>query len=115
VLILEDNQDDVNLILYALRGLVFTHRVVNSQSSFMVALDSTFDVLLSDYNLPQYNALQALNEIKSRDLRLPLIVVTGFLQQTDMDTLINMGAHGFIIKDDLTDLPRMIQRVTDGH
>ena len=115
ILILEDNPNDVQLIRYALRGLDYTSLLVATQAEFNVALDGTLDVILADCNFPQYNALQAPNEIKSRGLNLPLIVATGFLQEDAMNTLINLGAQSFIFKSDLAALSQMIQRVTDGH
>jgi len=114
ILILEDNPNDVQLIRYSLRGLEYTSLLVATEKAFLDALEERWDIILADYNLPQYNALLALNEPKFTTLRIPMIIVTGFLQEDSMTTLINLGAQGFIVKSDLTLLPQMIQRVTSN-
>lgn len=115
ILILEDNRSDVALMLSALAALrPFTHGVARSEYDFLNALDQDWDIILSDYNLPQFNALSALNILAERRLSIPLIVVTGALGREAEATCMRLGAVAFVLKEHLDSLAGLIARTVQA-
>ena len=69
ILILDDVGADAELEEYALldAGLVFTSKVVDQEADFVKALDEFLpDIILSDYDLPTFNGLEALEIAKGK-------------------------------------------------
>ena len=80
LLILEDNRDDVALIRKALErsGLDFEANVASNEDGFLSAINcGTYDVILTDNSLPQFNATHALRIIKQQQIDVPCIIVSG--------------------------------------
>lgn len=114
VLILEDVATDAELVERALRkgGLRFTARRADSRAAFEAALtEFAPDLVLSDYNLPDINGLEALKIVRAHDPDLPVIVVTGALSDEDGSKLVREGARDYVLKDRLARLPFGVQRV----
>jgi len=84
ILILEDNPFDADLMEFELTeaGLAFTPKRTKNQKEFLRELeDFSPDLILSDYDLPQYNGLLALIQSRSRLPGVPFILVTGALDE----------------------------------
>src|ERR1043166_4021796 len=80
ILLVEDMAVDAELIQYELRkaGLGFTTRCVQSKKAFLKELrESPPDIIISDFSMPQFNALDALHLLKSHGVNVPFILVTG--------------------------------------
>ena len=77
VLILEDNINDSNLIKIELSNNIDAHlvfMVVNSKNDFINALNSFIpDIVISDFNLPQFNGFEALAITIEHNKNLPFI------------------------------------------
>src|SRR5688500_17475530 len=110
VLLLEDRPADVKLILRALEkaGFEAEWQHVQSEEEFKAALKPELDVILADYNLPQFDALRALKMVQERDLDVPFIVVTGTLEEAAMEC-VKQGAADYLLKDRLTRLGEAIK------
>ena len=71
------------------------------------------DVLFLDLNMPRKNGSECLIEIK-RDAklnRIPVIIYSTCLQSEMADELYQKGAHYYLKKYDIDELPKYIQRV----
>ena len=80
LVLLEDSDSDAQLIQDELTraGIEFDVRRVHSRESFLHALRQFEpDLILADYTLPQFTALEALALLKEQKSDLPLILVTG--------------------------------------
>ena len=80
ILLLEDFATDAELIEHALRqaGLQFSSMRVETKHDFVAALGGFKpSIILSDYQLPSFNGLQALEIVRSQGSHLPFIFVTG--------------------------------------
>ncbi len=80
ILLLEDVPTDAELIEAELRdaGLSFTSKVVQTKREFTDALEAFQpDIVLSDFTLPAFDGLSALNIVQERLPDLPVIMVTG--------------------------------------
>lgn len=113
ILILEDMPSDAELEEYQLRdsGLVFTALRVDTRTEFERALESfSPDIVLADYRLPQYSGREALEYTRRTHPDIPVIMVTGMLGDEAAVELLKMGAHDYLLKNNLVRLPSAVQR-----
>jgi len=103
ILILEDNPSDAELIKVTLKkaGIKSNdlHIVDNKNEYTQVLEEKNLDIILSDYSLPQFDAISALEIAKEKIPGTPFIVVTGTLdEETAVDT-IKSGAWDYVLKE----------------
>lgn len=70
------------------------------------------DLVLSDYNLPDMNGLEALLYVREHLDGTPVIFVTGILNDEERvaDTILQ-GANGYLLKENLKRLPEVLETV----
>jgi signal transduction histidine kinase len=113
VLLVEDNPADVELVLLALRkdGFDVSSDVVQTVEEFTLRIHATaYDLILADYNLPQWRGMEALEILRRENLDVPLIVVTGYLGEEKAVECIKQGATDCVLKDHLARLPLSVRR-----
>ena len=105
-LILEDNDADVELMLRELRreGFDIAPGVVQEREDFTAALEPALDIILVDFNLPQYDAIEALRDLTAAAIDVPAIVVTGSLSDEAAVRCMQEGAADYLMKDRLARL-----------
>src|SRR6185437_4629020 len=111
ILILEDMATDAYLIEYTLRkaNFSFITKRVDTREEFIKAFDEFVpDVVLSDHSLPQFNSREALKIFKTKNTNIPFILVTGTVSEEFAVDCLKLGAHDYILKDNLTRLPSAI-------
>jgi PAS domain S-box-containing protein len=64
----------------------------------------TWDVVISDYVLPQFGGTGALALYQERDLDIPFIIVSGAIGEDRAVEMVKAGAHDYVMKDNLTRL-----------
>jgi PAS domain S-box-containing protein len=112
VLILEDRPVDAELVLYELKrsGYLCTSVKVDTREDYLKAIEDRPDIILADYSLPQFTALEALHLLQDRGLDIPFIVVTGTIsEEAAVETMVQ-GAADYLLKDRLGRLSQAIQR-----
>ena len=113
LLLVEDEEDDAALLLSRLRqaGFELQHRTVWTRDDFLAALNrGPWDVVISDYNIPGFGGLEALQLYGERDEEAPFIVVSGAVGDERAAELMRLGARDFILKDRLDRLPPALRR-----
>ena len=113
ILLLEDVPADAALIQRELTkaGLVFVSQRVDTRVAFEEALGVFApDVILSDHGLPNFDGAAALQLVKERFPALPVILVTGSLNEETAVEFMKAGAADYVLKDHLTRLPQAIKR-----
>ncbi|HMV94497.1 MAG TPA: response regulator, partial [Thauera aminoaromatica] len=113
VLMVEDSESDALLVLRALRraGFALRHRRVEDGAGMRAALaGERWDVVLSDFNLPGFDARSALAELHASGLDLPFIVVSGTIGDEIAIELMRRGAHDYLMKENLARLAPAIER-----
>ncbi|MFI5180389.1 MAG: response regulator [Thermoanaerobaculia bacterium] len=115
VLILEDRPDDAELMVRQLREHGFDVRAtrVETQSDFLAALETSPDVILADYNLPQWNALEAIRRSQFRLPDVPVIIVTGSIGEETAVWCLQQGAVDYLLKDRLARLGDAVDRALE--
>ena len=113
VLIVEDSEDDAVLVLRELRrgGYDPVFERVDTAAALEAALcNRAWDVIISDYALPSFNALGALAVVHRQHLDLPFIIVSGKIGEDVAVAAMKAGAHDYIMKDKLARLGPAIER-----
>jgi len=113
VLLVEDNADDAALIKRALLKSDFKPAMlrVETPGELREALvGQEWDVVLSDYNLPALNGLDALEIVLQLRPDLPFLLVSGVVGDETAVQLMKTGARDFIIKDRLSRLGPAVHR-----
>ena len=107
ILILEDNPSDAELIKLELKktNKEFESRVVQDEENFLKELE-TFqpDLILSDYSMPQFTGLDALEIAKKKCPEIPFIIVTGSVNEETAIKCMRWGAWDYVLKDKLVHL-----------
>jgi two-component system, LuxR family, sensor kinase FixL len=113
VLIVEDSEADTLLLLRHLRqgGFEPSYRRVETASAMQAALTAqAWDVIISDYRLPQFSGPEALQLLQTAGLDLPFILVSGAVGEELAVAMMKAGAHDFLLKDKLTRLVPAVER-----
>ncbi len=110
VLILEDRAADAELMLHELRRAGFDPdwRRVETEADYLAHLDPALDLILADYNLPQFDAVRALHLVHERRLDIPFIIVSGSIGEDVAVECMKNGASDYVLKDRLTRLGRAV-------
>ena len=107
VLIVEDFEADALLAIRELRRAGYDARFkrVESADEMTRALaDDTWDLVLADYLVPGFGALEALALMKSQAIDLPFIVLSGAVGEEVVVEAMRAGAHDYVMKDRLVRL-----------
>ncbi len=113
ILSLEDSPPDFKIIseLLLAAGFDFKMNRVENEHDFVSALTSVkYDVILADFNLPQYDAFEALKKAIEICPEIPFICVSGSIGEEAAIELIKQGAVDYILKDKPHKLPFAVKR-----
>jgi len=103
-LIVEDSEDDAWLLLQELQrgGYELTHSRVDTPGAMHTELTSnTWDIVYSDFSMPQFSAFDALALLHSVGTDIPFIIVSGTIGEDRAVTAMKAGAHDYILKGNL--------------
>jgi two-component system, cell cycle sensor histidine kinase and response regulator CckA len=113
ILYLEDNPDDTWHVQSNLEAadVSCVTTCVQSRDDFVAALEhGGVDLILSDYSLPGFDGMSALNFAHTRWPAIPFIFVTGTLGEERAVDLLKSGATDFVLKDRLARLAPAVRR-----
>ncbi len=109
----EDIPTDAELIEHELRkeGVMFTMQRVETRDGLIRALNEFQpDIILSDFNLPEFNGMDVLEIVKRFAPEVPVVMVTGALSDFEAVELIHAGARDYVLKDRLARLAPAVER-----
>ncbi len=113
LLIVEDSEDDAALLIRALQqgGYDLSCHRVQTEDGLRAALaDGVWDVIVSDYSMPEFTAPAALDVLKNSGLDVPFIIVSGTIGEDTAVVSLHAGAHDFLLKGHLARLIPAIER-----
>jgi len=104
ILIVEDVPTDAELMERELRlaNIEFTSLRVETRDDFLRQLEEfSPHIILSDYRLPAFDGLQALSLLMERAPSIPLIIVTGTINEETAVECMKRGASDYVLKENL--------------
>ena len=113
VLHLEDSPRDAELVRDRLEvdGVSCDIHVANGQVSFEAALEQkSFDLIISDYNMPGYDGIAALKQAQAAQPDVPVILVSGTVSEEQAVKCLQIGATDYLLKARLDRLAPAVQR-----
>jgi signal transduction histidine kinase len=111
LLIVEDRPDDAELLLLELKraGYEPTWTRAETPEEFVAGLGQEPDIVVCDYSLPAMTALDALRILHDLQLDVPLIVVSGVMDEDTCVNSLRLGAVDYLLKDRLVRLGPSIE------
>ncbi len=116
VIIVEDNEDDLLLMLIALKkaGCAPNYTQVQTRPELEAALqDEQWQLVISDHAMPAFSAPEALEVLKDSGRKLPFIIVSGTIDEKFAATIMDNGADDYIDKGALSGLLPAVKRVLE--
>lgn len=115
ILIVEDDLTDAELLLRALRKTSYepVHTRVETEQQFRDALADNPEIVLSDYNLPGFSGLQALEILRESRPDIPFILISGGISEEQAVEVMRLGADDYLIKDRMGRLGSAITAVLE--
>ncbi len=116
VLIIEDSAEDAELMATEIEAAGFQpiYRRVETRDEMMVALtEDPWDVAISDYTLPRFSGAEALAILSQQAPQIPLLIVSGTLDDEQAVVAMRQGASDYLLKDRLGRLGPAIKRALD--
>lgn len=113
VLVIEDSEDDALLLIRELSrgGFDVEHSRADTEESMRNALSTrTWDVLITDHNMPEFDSSRALQVLQSSGMDIPVIIVSGSIGEEIAVDAMKAGAHDYIMKNNLTRLVPAVRR-----
>jgi len=104
ILILEDSVDDAEMVVLELKRtkLLFTSKRVDTEDVFLDLIQNDEpDIIISDYYLPSFNGLYALELVQKLNKDIPFIMITGSINEEVAIECIENGAKDYVLKEHL--------------
>ncbi len=117
ILHLEDDRYDAELIRHILQGENLIRELVRVETERDVgeALDQgPFDLILSDYTLPSFNGMAALNLAREKQPDVPFLFVSGTIDEELAVESLKQGATDYVFKNRLSRLGPSVRRALRG-
>jgi signal transduction histidine kinase len=117
VLHIEDSELDHELTMAHLRraGLAVDTRRVETAAEFRSALQHDWDVVLSDFNLPGFSGLVALEILKESGQLVPFIIVSGEIGEDTAVEAMRNGASDYLLKNNLARLAPAVEHAIEAN
>jgi len=113
VLIVEDNEDDMELLLRELRrgGYDPVYCRVETREEMLDALEKeTWNIIFSDYSLPKFSGMTALEIYREKGLDIPFVILSGTIGEGTAVAAMKAGASDYLMKNNLARLVPALER-----
>ena len=117
VLVIEDSENDAELMLDQLRDVGYepmSERVQTAEGLTAALAHHTWDVILSDYVMPQFSGPDALKIVREKNADVPFIVISGVYGEEAAVRMMREGASDYLVKNNLSRLVPAIEREMDA-
>ncbi|TDM09512.1 MAG: hypothetical protein C4K60_09720 [Ideonella sp. MAG2] len=113
---LEDDDGDHSLAMAQLRrgGLVVDCERVDTEQAFRAALAQRWDVILSDYNIPGFSGIKALEIVRELGVSSPFILVSGEIGEDVAVAAMRNGASDYLLKGNLARLGPAVEHAFEA-
>lgn len=117
VLLVEDSERDAALLRLYLRrgGFEAVLERVETREQMQSCLESAaWDVVISDGQLPHFSARGALEVLREGGHQLPFLMLSGELEEKEVEHLMRAGAAGCLRKGEMAQVVAAVESVLQG-
>jgi CheY-like chemotaxis protein len=114
VLIIEDSfySADLNVRELKKAGFIVQHRIVKNKRAMQEALkENLWDIILSDNNMPGFDALQAIETRNQSGSVAPFAIVSEDISDNDVGKAMEKGCCAYIAKENLDELGQQVRKI----
>jgi len=116
VLFFEDEPLDVELAIRTLNSEEFSVTadvVVTIHDAIHQATSGRYDIVLSDYRMPQATGMDAFQALRAGGIDIPFILVSGAVGDEQAVECLKKGVADYVLKDRLARLPTAVRRALE--
>jgi|GEM_PF-1988120 len=115
LLLVEDVQNDADLMLAELRHAGFDPqwKRVQTEPDFLAEIEKCPDIILSDYSMPQFSGLRAVELLQRSGLDIPFILISGTVGEESAVEAMKHGATDYLLKDRIGRLAPAVHRALE--
>ncbi len=113
VLLVEDSEDDALLLVRHLRRAGYapvSERAATPAALTAALAKGAWDLVISDYRMPEFDGLAALKLVQELGSDVPFILVSGAVGEEVAVEAMKAGAHDYVLKDNLARLNSAVER-----
>ncbi len=113
LLLIEDSEDDARLLLRELRKAEYQLQFsrVETPEGLVTSLHAqAWDLVIADYQMPRFNGIEALEQVKASYPDIPFIIVSGNIGEETAVAAMKAGADDYLMKDNLHRLIPALER-----
>ncbi|MDJ1501516.1 PAS domain S-box protein [Xanthocytophaga agilis] len=113
LLLIEDSELDERILIRHLNKalLPFSYVTVDTMPALSSLLEQEeWDIIISDYNLPDFTGINVIETVKQSEKDIPIIIVSGNIGEETAVEAMHAGADDYLMKDNLTRLAPAIER-----
>jgi len=114
ILAAEDNELNQEILRRLAQALRLNLTIVqNGELAFQAAIQSDYDIILMDVQMPVMDGPTATRAIREAGSSIPIVAVTAHAMTGDRERFLNAGMDGYITKPyEITELVSEIRRLT---
>lgn len=103
-----------NLIDWESFGIQVTHLAVNGQEALKKWEEEAVDIIITDITMPIMDGLELIQQIREKDTRVRIIIISGYDEFEYARRAISMGVDDYILKPiDDEELTKVLQRALE--
>ena len=118
IFVLDDNPDDLKLIGNILKREFPEALLLMTETKDQLMKQLSWvkpDIIISDFRLRSCNGLDVLIEVREKG-DVPFVFCTSALNShNELSESILKGANGYVLKDEITELPKIVSQVVSNH
>ncbi|MBS0616943.1 MAG: response regulator [Spirochaetes bacterium] len=114
--IVEDSEDDAELLRSQLRdaGYECIGPCVETEADFIAGLKNSPEIIFSDFSMPQFSGLRALEIVQAQAPDIPFILISGTVGEDVAVESMRLGATDYLLKGYTLPLPSAVARALAG-
>ena len=99
ILVVEDEPAIADSLERGLHGHGHSTAVTDEPArALALALSGEFDLIVLDLGLPGGDGFEVLRALRQRDRQIPIIILTGRVEERDAEACLEAGADGYMTK-----------------
>ncbi|MEP7075679.1 MAG: response regulator [Acidobacteriota bacterium] len=113
LLSVEDSDADYKLVLHHLNKAgyeIYSEKVETAEDMRAALASRTWDMIISDYRMPQFSGLEAFEVLKETGFDIPFVIISGTIGEETAVKALLAGVHDYLMKDNLSRLAPAIER-----